>query len=662
MSTFIAQLNTVSYLPSASMNFPPPEAQFPEHPDKTMQPATSFPIAARGTKVDVRISCRDLQSIDGVPPNTFAVIFFRTSGKTDWTELTRSETIGRQPNPDYRRIFQLEYHFELYQELRIVVFERTSQSDNLKQQTLLGLADCTLGKIVSARGQEHSVNLYNAARGGEGVGRVIIRAEEIISAKKSITLELSMSQLMSPEVAVAQQNYLQSLRAQAAAPIEKAKLKRRGMAAISNALRKEPKAPLVLPAHLENQQTRQEQDRAAIHQQIEKTETAPPPFAPYLSILRAPSSATAMLDPRSPQIQWEEVYKSHHINDYADLDQGIKLDRFTLSEYDLTGGDENRLIKIAVKQVQAEGQGGYVADMITNFPSLKRVCTNGQNPTIPLQPHGVLAIHHYQEEVQPSFMEYIKDGWCDFGLICAIDFTSSNGDPQRPGTRHFNPPPQAGPVPPNEYEAAMRAVGNMLASYSSDSRIPAYGFGANLPPQYKVSHCFPVTEHEFSDPFCNGVDGLVRAYRSTLNRVQLYGPTIFSEVLRTVGVIVSRRTEAAFRAGNNSLPYTVLLILTDGVISDTEATVRELIKLSMLPLSVVIIGLGTEDFHKMQDLDGSNGALRRGNEFAAREFVQFVPFQDFRGDLSSLAEKVLGGIPDQVVSYVTKIRGPQTAS
>lgn len=617
----------------------------------------SSPLAAKGTKVDVRLACRALVGLDPSPPSSFAVVFTRTSGKSDWREMTRSETVRRNPDPDYRRIFQLEYRFELYQEIRVVVFDRSTESENLQQQSLIGVADCTLGKIVSARGASLEISLVNVQRSGESVGTVLLSAEEIISAKKMVTIELSLAELMSDDQRTAQNTYLESLLAKANAPIEKPTLQRRGAAAIVNRLRKDPKQPSVLPAHLENQLQKEVESRAAVHQQIEKIETAPPPFVPFLSILRAPKAASAAVDWNSPDIQWEEVYKSTQVKDYIDLVQGIKLEPFSVSEYDLTEGDISRLLKIAVVQSQSGQSGKIVGQVVTTFPALKRVCTNAQDPVLRLQPTGLLTVHSYSEEVQPSFMEYLKGGWCDFGLVCAIDFTSSNGDPRKPGTRHYNPGPGVGPAPPNEYEAAMRAVGNMLASYSSDSRIPSYGFGANLPPSYNVSHCFPVTEHELGDPFCNGVDGLVRAYQATLNRVQLYGPTIFSEVLRTVGVIVSRRTEAAVRAGNNSLAYTVLLILTDGVISDYDATTAELIKLSALPMSIVIIGVGTEDFGKMHALDSSNGPLRRGAEFAMREFVQFVPFQDFKGDLSEMAERVLGGIPDQVLSYITKVRG-----
>ncbi|CAN8062364.1 unnamed protein product [Agarophyton chilense] len=646
---------------------PPPVPLPPQPPSSAPSPSPSarrspstlahFPLASRGTKVDVRVSCRDLKTVDGLAPNSFAVVFHRTSGKSDWSEISRSDTVARNSSPDYKRIFQIEYRFELYQQLRIVIFERCSQSENLQHQTLIGVADCTMGKIVSARGASLDVPVINVSRSPDPVGVVSLIAEEVVSAKKMITLQLALSDLMSDEQRAAQYHYLESLRAQANAPLTTPNLKRRGMSLLMNRLRKD-RTPNVLPAHLVNEMTAQEKEHEEIQRQVSLAEAAPPPFVPFISVMRAPSSASAELDPNSPDIQWEEVYKSAHVKDYTDLVKGLELEPFTLSEYDLTEGDGSRLLKLAVVQSQSAQSGRIVGEHITTFPALRRMCSNAQEESVlNLSPVGKLTVRKYSEKVEPSFTEYLRGGWCDFGLICAIDFTSSNGDPKKPGTRHFNPSYAVGPGSPNEYEAAMRTVANMLASYSSDYRIPAYGFGANLPPHYNVSHCFPVTESDLSDPYCQGVEGLISAYKATLNRVQLFGPTMFSEVLRTVGVIVSRRTEAAVRAGNNSLAYTVLLILTDGVISDYDATVAELIELSALPLSIVIIGVGTEDFGKMYALDSANGPLRRGTDFALREFVQFVPYQDFKGDLSVLAERVLGGIPEQVLSYITKVRG-----
>lgn len=614
------------------------------------------PIAARGTMVDIRIACRGLISVDGGPPSSFAVVFSRISGKSDWAEITRSETILHDPNPNYNRIFQMEYRFELYQELRVVVFDRSTDSESLQQQSLIGVADCTLGNIVSSQGSTLEIGLLNVSRGTQHAGKIFLTADEILSAKKMITLQVALLDLMSSHQVNSYPDDATPQKEMPSVPAEKSGLSKRGAALIGR-FRRNDKQPEALPAHLENQVHTQEQQPPTVQTQLNSGfPPASQSFVPFLTILRAPRTATAAVDIRSPEIQWEEVYKSVPIQNYSEnAINGFQLEPFTVSEYEFTEGDQNRLLKLAVVNLNAGPVGTIIGEHITTFPALRRACVGDQQIAVMrLEPTGQLSILKYEEKVQPSFFEYLRGGWCDFGLTCAIDFTSSNGNPRQLGSRHYMMSPT-----PNEYEAAMRTVGNMLASYSSDTRIPSYGFGALLPPNWAVSHCFPVAEHEFGDPFCDGVEGLIRAYKATLGRIQLHGPTIFSEVLRTVGVIVSRRTEAAFRAGNSTLAYTVLLMLTDGVISDYDATVAELIRLSSLPLSVVIIGVGTENFGRMYSLDSSNGILRRGIEFAKRSFVQFVPYQQFKGDLSVLAERVLGKIPEQVITYIEKFGNSQ---
>ena len=55
--------------------------------------------------------------------------------------------------------------------------------------------------------------------------------------------------------------------------------------------------------------------------------------------------------------------------------------------------------------------------------------------------------------------------------------------------------------------------------------------------------------------------------------------------------------------------YLVLLIITDGAIHDMEDSIRTLVSASDLPLSVLIIGVGNDDFSSMKVWVGmeSNG-------------------------------------------------------
>mmetsp|Transcript_6959 Transcript_6959/g.9155 ORF Transcript_6959/g.9155 Transcript_6959/m.9155 type:complete len:98 (+) Transcript_6959:513-806(+) len=91
--------------------------------------------------------------------------------------------------------------------------------------------------------------------------------------------------------------------------------------------------------------------------------------------------------------------------------------------------------------------------------------------------------------------------------------------------------------------------------------------------------------------------------------------------------------------------YSVMLLMTDGEIFDMEQTVELIIECSRLPCSIVIVGVGNEEFEKMEILDGDDGVLRDGRGRAAgRDVVQFVRFLEANRH-GKLAEEVLKEIP-----------------
>lgn len=77
--------------------------------------------------------------------------------------------------------------------------------------------------------------------------------------------------------------------------------------------------------------------------------------------------------------------------------------------------------------------------------------------------------------------------------------------------------------------------------------------------------------------------------------------------------------------------YFILLIITDGVITDLDQTRTAIVNASKLPMSIIIVGVGGADFDAMEFLDGDNGVLRSSSgEPAVRDIVQFVPFRKFQ--------------------------------
>ena len=126
-----------------------------------------------------------------------------------------------------------------------------------------------------------------------------------------------------------------------------------------------------------------------------------------------------------------------------------------------------------------------------------------------------------------SFLDFIFGG-CEIGLSIAIDFTLSNGVPTSPQSLHYLD------LQKNEYLNAIKSVGNILQYYDSDKQIPTFGFGAAIPPYAtQADHCFALNGDIFN-PECDGLDGVIEAYKHAINRVNLYGPTHFASLLDTV--------------------------------------------------------------------------------------------------------------------------------
>uniref|UniRef100_A0A1I7RLU5 Copine-8 n=1 Tax=Bursaphelenchus xylophilus TaxID=6326 RepID=A0A1I7RLU5_BURXY len=162
---------------------------------------------------------------------------------------------------------------------------------------------------------------------------------------------------------------------------------------------------------------------------------------------------------------------------------------------------------------------------------------------------------------------------------------------------------------------------------------------------------------ETNDCRCAGVDGLLNAYLIAQRRVELSGPTDFAPTIR----FAARHAAALPEDGSK---YSVLLIITDGVITDIEASKEEIVKASTLPLSIIVVGVGYDSFDEMKILDSDNHMLSANGKYAKRDIVQFVQLRKFlppHRELSNedleeakakLAKEVLYEVPGQLTSYM----------
>ncbi|XAR73398.1 hypothetical protein NMG60_11007355 [Bertholletia excelsa] len=199
-------------------------------------------------------------------------------------------------------------------------------------------------------------------------------------------------------------------------------------------------------------------------------------------------------------------------------------------------------------------------------------------------------------------------------LIVGIDFTKSN---EWMGARSFNRKSlhHIGDSP-NPYEQAMSIIGRTLSSFDEDNLIPCYGFGDATTHDKEVFSFYP------HDKPCVGFEEALSRYRQILPLVNLSGPTSFAPIIETAIGIVD----------NSCGQYHVLLIIADGQVTRSadpnsgklspqeQNTIDAIVKASMYPLSIVLVGVGDGPWDMMKQFD-DNIPSRAFDNF---QFVNFT--------------------------------------
>lgn len=346
--------------------------------------------------------------------------------------------------------------------------------------------------------------------------------------------------------------------------------------------------------------------------------------------------------------QFTPVYESEIIKNT--LDPTWKS--FTKPVVEICNGDYERKLKFDIFDYDNDGSRDYIGSFEATLNQLRihhaeRATFNCVNPEKAKKSgyknSGVIHVSMFIIDRPDTFVDYIKGGMA-INFSVGVDFTASNRDPRDPQSLHY-----FNHTGDTQYSLAIKSVGEVIQDYDTDQMYPALGFGARIPPRGDVSHCFFLNLRQ-DNPFCSGVQGLLEAYRNALGVVTLYGPTHFSPIIEHVANFA--RT---YMDGRN---YFVLLIITDGIINDLEETKRSIVQASGYPMSIIIIGVGNENFSAMEALDADKVPLRAGGQSAQRDIVQFVEFRKFlrnnTWDREMLAREVLREVPNQVVEWMKK--------
>jgi len=292
---------------------------------------------------------------------------------------------------------------------------------------------------------------------------------------------------------------------------------------------------------------------------------------PYLTALRCKEDGT-----------WSRVWKSDIIMDNLNPDWNEAV----LNVQQLCNGDKDRPIKFEIWDFDRYNDHDYMGEFTL---TVNEILASGGGDGIPVmevkkgksKQRGSAMVNYSEIMRVPTMMDFLAGG-CEVSLMVAVDFTGSNGEPSNPASLHYIDP--SGDAQ-NDYQRAIDRVGRVLEQYDTDKKFPIFGFGGKF--GGKLSHCFPLFgEGEEVE----GADGLLITYEGAMNEVSLSGPTLMNQVL------AEAKRRAAEDKNSGEQKYSVLLVLCDGQFQDIDQSINKLVEADDLPLSVVIVGIGNEDF------------------------------------------------------------------
>uniref|UniRef100_A0AC34Q9M0 Copine C-terminal domain-containing protein n=1 Tax=Panagrolaimus sp. JU765 TaxID=591449 RepID=A0AC34Q9M0_9BILA len=361
------------------------------------------------------------------------------------------------------------------------------------------------------------------------------------------------------------------------------------------------------------------------------------------------------MTPNSSQVFFE-VQKHEENNDplvlyrseMAKCAQKVVFRSFSLQSTDIS---DNNVVFVCYFR-DSKTQKGYMGQFETNYSLLKDgdpekntynvvyVNSRGQTKTC-----GIFELLRCNDVALSSFLDYISSG-STLNLAIAIDFSRPDSFIDEAYVRRYL----------DDVELAVKAIGEPFRDFSATSAYGAFGFGAKIPPLYRESQEFCLSLE--TDPYCRGLDGVMKAFKNSFANVQPINTAHLSHVI----YYVSKLAQNALNRNQSNQPnYHVLVVITRGVFDDLKETIQSIIFASRAPISIVFVGINNNDLGDLERLATAGTRLTYHGRKPERDCVQYVSIPKCReeesnpSELKSLvAERALSCLPWQMSTWMTK--------
>ncbi|XP_068882625.1 copine-7 isoform X1 [Aphelocoma coerulescens] len=574
------------------------------------EPCPQAPLAVL-SKVELRVSCKHLLDRDTLNKSDPCVLLLMQS-QGQWMEVDRSEVIKSNLNPVFAKIFTVDYYFEEVQKLRFEVYDSHGQAGvGTHDDDFLGGMECTVGQIVAQKRVTKPLFLKYGKFAGKST--ITIISEEISGNNGYVELAFRAKKLDDKDL-------------------------------------------------------------------FSKSD-------PFLEIYRID-------DDRSEQL----VYRTEVVkNNLSPI-----WEPFKVSLNSLCSCEEKRKLRCVVWDYDSRGKHDFIGEFFTTFEEMQKAMGENKVQWDCMNPKYKIKKRNYKNSGVVVLLDLKVSAWelCQAvpgpvgrrgaGLDAGPSGRSTGFTPSWitswAAARSISRWPSTSQPPTGTPETAAPCTTSTPTSPTSTSRrwwlwvrsartttairnSQLWALVPGSPPSTRSPTTSPSTSTptmmsvrvspapEGLDPRLGhpsplahptGIQGVVESYQSCLPKIQLYGPTNVAPIISKVARVAAdeERTKEASQ-------YFILLILTDGVVTDMADTREAIVRASYLPMSIIIVGVGNADFTDMQILDGDDGVLRSPKgEPVLRDIVQFVPFREFKNaSPTALAKCVLAEVPKQVVEY-----------
>jgi len=249
---------------------------------------------------------------------------------------------------------------------------------------------------------------------------------------------------------------------------------------------------------------------------------------------------------------------------------------------------------------------------------------------------GLLKVLNASIITVPSMLQYLSGG-TSLNLMIGIDCSVANGERGSEKNLHNSADHWL-----NDYQAGIQKLGTITENFSRGKHSSLWGLGAEIKGEYR--DCYLIEER-----LCEGKK-LLKAYDDNI----VNNPDFSLGEEASLNPLIEAATFQTIKLSKKRPCYTVLAVFTAGDFFDLLETVDLICTAAEdAPISIVIIGVGNNDFSSVKKLCGDqNGKLRDSRGIPiAREIVTFVSFKEFGGNATEVIAEALKEIPEQFVEY-----------